>query len=133
MNRKVLLGIAVTLSFTTFSLPASSQAIAESVMLGAGSSTAAVRAGSALNSALKPGGSQLAGRVQQEILRPSQTKSPPRKISRTGKNLFPRNQDALRQARIVSQPGELIVSVQGAAPVPRAEVNQSPRDKTKAL
>jgi hypothetical protein len=85
-------------------------------MLGAGSSTAAVKAGSALNSALKQGGSQLAGRVQQEILRASQTKSPPRKISRTGKNLFPRNQDALRQALIVSQPGELIVSLQGAAP-----------------
>ena len=45
MDRKVLLGITLSLAFTTFSLPASSQAVAESVLLGAGSSTAAVKAG----------------------------------------------------------------------------------------
>jgi hypothetical protein len=87
MNKKVLLGIAVTLSFTTFSLPASSQAIAESVMLGAGSTTAAVKAGSALNSALKQGGRRVAEGVQQQGLRPSQTSQ--RKTSVARKRLSP--------------------------------------------
>ena len=112
MDKKVLLGIAVTLSFTTFSLPASSQAIAESVMLGAGSTTAAVKAGSALNSALNQGGGRLAGEVQQRVLRPSQTSQ--RKTSLGRKSLLPRNQNTPRNRPSVPQPGALIVSVQGA-------------------
>ena len=68
MNKTVLSGSVLTLSLTTFSLPSRSQAIAESVMLGAGSLTAAVKAGSALNSALNQSGSQLAGRIQQQVL-----------------------------------------------------------------
>src|SRR4051812_37433940 len=121
MDKKVLLGIAVTLSFTTFSLPASSQAIAESVMLGAGSTTAGVKAGFALNSALNQGGGRLAGEVQQQVLRPSQTSQ--RKTSLGRKSLLPRNQNTPRNRPSVPQPGTLIVSVQGA------ETNSAVRDK----
>jgi hypothetical protein len=120
MDKKVLLGIAVTLSFTTFSLPASSQAIAESVMLGAGSTTAAVKAGSALNSALNQGGGRLAGEVQQQVVRPSQT-SQRKTLGR--KSLLPRNQNAPRNRPSVPRPGTLIVSVQGA------ETNSAVTDK----
>src|SRR5437868_14619417 len=120
MDKKVLLGIAVTLSFTTFSLPVSSQAIAESVMLGAGSSTAAVKAGSALNSALNQGGGRLAGEVQQQVVRPSQTSQ--RKTLRR-KSLLPRNQNAPRNRPSAPRPGTLIVSVQGA------ETNSAVTDK----
>jgi hypothetical protein len=112
MNKKVLLGIAVTLSFTTFSLPASSQAIAESVMLGAGSTIAAVKAGSALNSALKQGGRRVAEGVQQQGLRPSQTSQ--RKTSVARKGFLPKSRTALSNRSSVPQPGALIVSVQGA-------------------
>ena len=111
MNRRVLLGIALVLSFTTFSLPASSQAIAESVMLGAGSSTAAVKAGSALNSALNQSSRQLAGRVQQQVTRPRQNNRPP-----SGKNLRPNAKNNGSADRRASQPDEFIVSIQGAEP-----------------
>src|SRR5215471_1044484 len=108
MSRRVLLGIALILIFTTFSLPASSQAIAESVMLGAGSSTTAVKAGSALGSALNRSSKQLAGRVQEPVSKPSQTKT-----VQTGKNAFPKTQTARTESRSLSQPGAMIVSVQG--------------------
>src|SRR5215471_13060057 len=110
MNRRVfLLGITLTLVFTTFSLPASSQAVAESVMLGAGSSTATAKAGSALSSALNQSGKQLAGRVQQ-VSGPSQTKT------QTGRNLIPKDQTARADTRSMPQPGAMIVSIQGAKP-----------------
>jgi hypothetical protein len=121
MNKKVFLGIALTLTFPTFSLPVSSQAIAESVMLGAGSSTAAVKAGSALNSALNQGGGRLAGDIQQQVLRPSQISQ--RKTSLGRKSLLPRNQNAPRNRPSVPRPGTLIVSVQGA------ETNSAVTDK----
>jgi hypothetical protein len=117
MNRRVLLGIALTLGFTTTPLPASSQAIAESVMLGAGSSTAAVKAGSALNSALNQGGRRFTGGVQQQVLRPSQTSQ--RKTSVARKSFLPKNQNAPRNRPSVPQPGTLIISVQGAEPTNR--------------
>lgn len=109
MNRTVLLlGIALIVDLTTFSVPASSQAIAESVMLGAGSSTATVKAGSALGSALNQSSKQLAGRVQQQVSRPAQTKK------QTGRNLVLKNQTARTETRSVAQPGAMIVSIQGA-------------------
>jgi hypothetical protein len=121
MNKKVLLGITLSLSFTTFSPLACCQAIAESVMLGAGSSTAAVKAGSALNSALNQGGRRLAGGVQEQVLRPSQTSQ--RKTSLGRKSFLPKNQNAPRNRPSVPQPGTLIVSVQGA------ETNSAVTDK----
>ncbi len=111
MGRKVLLGITLTLVFTTFSLPASSQAVAESVLLGAGSSTAGVKAGSALNSSLNQSSKQLAGRIQQQVSQPRQTNTP-----QSAKNLFPKSQTAGIAVRRAPQPGAMIVSIQGAEP-----------------
>jgi len=63
MNR-VLWGLTLTLVLTLVCIPTFAQAGAESVLLGAGSSTATVKAGSALNSRQK----QLAGRVQRHTV-----------------------------------------------------------------
>jgi hypothetical protein len=111
MDRKVFLGITLTLAFTTFSLPASSQAVAESVLLGAGSSTAAVKAGSALNSSLNHNSKQLAGRIQQQVSQPRQPNTP-----QSAKNLLPKSQTASIAVRSGPQPGAMIVSIQGAEP-----------------
>ena len=111
MDRRVLLGITLTLACTTFSLPASSQAVAESALLGAGTSTAAVKAGSALNSALNQSSKQFAGRVQQQVLQPPQTKKP-----QSGKNLLPTAQNNGTADRRAPQRGEMTVSIQGAEP-----------------
>ena len=109
MDRKVLLGITLTLAFTTFSLPASSQAVAESVLLGAASSTAVVKAGSALNSSLTQNSKQLAGRIQQQVSRPGQTNTPQRE-----KNLLSKSQTGNIAVRSTHEPGALIVYIQGA-------------------
>jgi len=111
MDRKVLLGITLTLAFTTLSLPASSQAVAESVLLGAGSSTAAVKAGSALNSSLNQSSKQLAGRIQQQVSQPRQPNTP-----QSAKNLLPKSQTASIAVRSAPQLGPMIVSLQGAEP-----------------
>jgi hypothetical protein len=63
MSKMILLRISLILVIITFSFPAFSQAMAESVLLGAGSSTSTVSAGSALNPSLNQSGSQLAGRI----------------------------------------------------------------------
>ena len=70
MNR-VLWGLTLTMLLTLVCIPTFAQAVAESVLLGAGSSTATVKAGSALNSALNRGSKQLAGRVQRQMLQPA--------------------------------------------------------------
>ena len=110
MDRNVLFGITLSLAAATFSLPSFSQAMAESVLLGAGSSTAAVSAGSALNSSMNGSGKQVAGRVQ-EVPRPRQTNRPP-----SAKNLLPNAQNSGTADRRATQPGELTVSIQGAEP-----------------
>ena len=109
MDRKVLLGITLTLAFTAFSLPASPQAIAESVLLGAGSSAAAVKAGSALNSSLTQKNKQLAGRIQEQVSHPRQTDTP-----QSRKKLLPKSQTGSIAVRSAPKPGALIVSIQGA-------------------
>jgi hypothetical protein len=70
MNRRILWGLSLTLALSLVRIPTFAQAVAESVLLGAGSSTATVKAGSALNSALNQGSKQLAGSVQRQVLRP---------------------------------------------------------------
>jgi hypothetical protein len=109
MDRRALLGMTLTLAFSTFPLPASSQAIAESVLLGTGSSTAAVKAGSALNSALNQSGKQLAGRVPQQVSQPPQTNT-----RQSGKTLLPKSQTGGTAIRSTPQPDALIFFIQGA-------------------
>jgi hypothetical protein len=114
-----LLGISLTMGLTTCSLPASSQAISESVMLGAGSSTVTAKAGSALSSALNQSSKQLAGHVQQQISRPSQTKAA-------------KNQTVRTETRSLSQPGTMIVSIQGAEPNCSLTKEQAAKPQGKA-
>jgi hypothetical protein len=107
MSRNLLFGIVLTVVLTTYSLPAASQAIAESVMLHAGSATAATKAGSGLSSALKQSSKQLAGRVPQPVSRPPQSKA--------SRILLPKNQIVRTVSGSMPQSGAMIVSIQGAA------------------
>jgi len=107
VNRTAL-GIILTLVLiSSLSLPAFAQAIAESVMLSAGSATGTVKAGSALSSAFNQSSKQLAGRVEQHVLRPPQIKT------QTGRNLIPKD----KTARAETRTGAMIVSIQGAEPI----------------
>jgi hypothetical protein len=110
MSKMILLRISLILVIITFSFPAFSQAMAESVLLGAGSSTATVSAGSALNSSLNRSSKQLTGRLQ-EVPRPPQTKRPP-----SAKNFSSNVKNGVHAGRRPPQPGELTVSIQGAEP-----------------
>jgi hypothetical protein len=109
MDRRVLLGMALTLAFSTFPLPASAQAIAESVSLGAGSSTAAVKAGSALNSALNQSSKRFAGGIRQQLSQPPQTNT-----QQSGKNSLPKGQSSGTAIGNIPQPGAMIAFIQGA-------------------
>lgn len=111
MNRSFLLGIILTLVLVSaLSLPAFSQALAESVMLHAGSATATTKAGSALRSTLNRSSKQLAGHVPQQVSRQPQSKA-----SRT---LVPKNQSVPTETGSMPQRGTMIVSIQGAAAEP---------------
>jgi hypothetical protein len=105
MNR-VLRGLTITLLFTLVRIPSFAQAVAESVLLGAGSSTATVKAGSALNSALNRGSKQLAGRVQRQMLQPA----PPGQKSHLGAVTISRRPV---KAAAVPTHGTVISSIQG--------------------
>jgi hypothetical protein len=120
MNRRVLLGMTLTLAFTTLSLPASSQAIAESVLLGTGSSTATVKAGSDLNSALNQSSKQLTGRVQQHVSQP-----PLSNVPQNGRNLLPKTSTGSTTSPTTAQPGPFVVSIQRAEPNCRAVNGQT--------
>jgi len=101
MNR-VLRVLTITLLFTLVRIPSLAQAVAESVLLGAGSSTATVKAGSALNSALNRGSKQLAGRVQRP--------APPGQKSHLGAVTISRHPV---KATAVPTHGTVISSIQG--------------------
>jgi hypothetical protein len=110
MSKMILLRISLILAFITFSFPAFSQAMAESVLLGAGSSSATVTAGSALNSSVNRSSKQLTGRLQ-EVPRPPQTKRPP-----SAKVLSPNAKNGGHASRRPPESGELTVSIKGAKP-----------------
>ena len=108
MNR-VLWGLTLTMLLTVVCIPSVAQAVAESVLLGAGSSTATVKAGSALNSALNRGSKQLAGRVQRQMLHPA---SPGQK-SHLGAVMISRYPV---KATAAPTHGTVISSIQGGVP-----------------
>jgi len=87
MERTVLFGITLLLVSNTFSLPAFSQAIAESVTLGAATSIAGTKAGSALGSALSRSSKQIAGHLQQQVSQPQ-----PRRTPKATRALLPKSQ-----------------------------------------
>ena len=105
MNR-VLRGLTITLLFTLVRIPSFAQAVAESVLLGAGSSTATVKAGSALNSALNRGSKQVAGRVPRQMLQPA----PPGQKSHLGAVTISRHPV---KATAAPTHGTVISSIQG--------------------
>lgn len=112
MNRRILLAMAFTLALVVLRASAFAQAAAESVLLGAGSATATVKAGSALNSALNQNSKQLAGRVQRQMLQPA-----PGKMSQAGAgpvSTSPVKGAAVRAGTTPAQ-GALVASIQGAA------------------
>jgi hypothetical protein len=103
MNRLVLLGTVVTLVLAMLPSSAICQAAAESVLLNGASSSSAVKAGSALNSALNGATKRIAGRISQmPQARPSEVHPQVQKI------------EMKNGARSISQPGGMIASVQGA-------------------
>jgi hypothetical protein len=105
------------------SLLAYSQAIAESVTLGAATSIAGAKAGSALGSALNRSGKQLAGHLQQQLSQSQPTSTPKGK-----KALLPKSQSH-KTSMAQPQSGALVVSVQGAGPNCRQEQSSPQQGK----
>ncbi len=129
MGLRVLLGTAVT--FVLAMLPASAfcQAAAESALLNGASSSSAVKAGSALNSALNGASKRLAGRISQA------PQASPSEIRQHAQRIEMKNGVGSRvvPAGSIAQPGGMIASVQGATPpCAPALVNSRPtEDKAK--
>jgi hypothetical protein len=111
MSRHTLLAMTFTLALVVLQPSAYAQAAAESALLGAGSSTATVKAGSALNSILNQGSKQLAGRVQRQVLQPT-----PGTISHVGARQVPTSRIKGTPVRAGTTPtvGPVIASIQGA-------------------
>ena len=111
MSRLVLIGIAVTLVLAMPPASAFGQAAAESVLLNGASSSSALKAGSALNSALNGASKRLAARIPQ-VSQPS----PGEVHHQLLPQAHPQTQTTgmKNSAGSVSQPGPMIVSVQGA-------------------
>jgi hypothetical protein len=107
-NERVFLGVTLVVALGAFPAPASCQAAAESVLLGAASSTATVKAGSALNSALNQSSKQLAGRIQQQL--------PQAKTPHSQPHGAPKAQAARSAAYDNTKRGSLIASIEGARP-----------------
>ena len=107
MSRRVLWGLTLTLVLTLVHIPTFAQAVAESVLLGSASSTATVKAGSALNSVLNQSSKQLAGRVQRHTLQPVPTGRKPH--SEAGKI-----STGPVKGTATSAQGAVISSIQGA-------------------
>jgi hypothetical protein len=135
MNRRILLAITFTLALVFLRASAFAQAAAESVLLGAGSATATVKAGSALssalNSALNQNSKQLAGHVQRQVLQPA-----PGKMSQAGArpvSTSPVKGAAVRAGTTPAQ-GALVASIQGAATscAPTKQTASTPGSETAA-
>ena len=105
MNR-VLRGPTLTLVLTLVCIPTFAQAVAESVLLGAGSSTATVKAGSALNSALNRGSKQIAGRVQRHTVQTVPSKMPHSAVGKISTGML--------KSTATPAHGAVIASIQGA-------------------
>ena len=122
----VVFAIALTLMWLVLSVSAFSQALSESVMLGASSSSAAGKAGSALGSALNRSSGQLAGRIQQQV-----PPSPQTNISQSGRQLILKNQSGGTMAQTSAQSGALTLSIEGAQPVCTNEKASSKQEKSR--
>jgi hypothetical protein len=131
MNKRILLGTALTLALAGLQASAFAQAAAESALLGASSGTATVKAGSALGSALNQATKQLAGRVQQETSHPALGK-----MSQPGSrsvSTSPVKSTAVPSSTTPAQ-GSMIASIQGAGTrrVPPSPAASTPGSKAEA-
>ena len=122
MSRVVLLRTVVTLMLAMLPSAAFCQAAAESVLLNGASSSSAVKAGSALNSALNGASKRLAGRI------PQMPQAPPSEVRPQAQEIEMKN-----GAGSISQPGGMIASVQGAVAscAPSSVNSRSTGDKAK--
>lgn len=109
MDRRILSGITLTLALAVPHSTACAQAAAESVMLNAGSSTATVKAGSKLGSALNRADKQLAERVRQTV-QPAPGKTSPGGTQPV--SVSPVKDTAVRSGATPPQ-GSMIASIQG--------------------
>lgn len=129
MGKGVVLQTAVAVALAMAPAPAFSQAAAESVLLNGASSTSAVKAGSALSSALNGASKRLAGRIQQvPQTSPSETR---RQMQRVQVKNAPSG--SVVGSGSTSQQGSMIASVQGVAGTcaPTYGNPQSSDNKTK--
>jgi hypothetical protein len=129
MKSRVLLGVMFTLALTALPASACAQAAAESVLLNGTSSSAAVKAGSQLNSALNQSTKQLAGSVQQ--IQPAPGKASPVGVRPVSKSSV---KGTVLGAATTPAQGPVIASIQGA-PTHCAPTNQTastPESKTAA-
>ena len=125
IGRLALFEMILALAISVFPVRASCQAAAESVLLGAGSSTAAVKAGSGLNSALNRSSKQLAGRIRQEV------STVPAKTPRGGQQA-PNKSASAATVYNRPQPGTMIVSIVGGQPNCPASNQATSRTEGKA-
>src|SRR5207245_6608754 len=109
MDRRILLGMTLTLAIGIFPATTFAQAAAESALTTAHSSSSTVGATSALNRALNQSGKQLGGRIQEQI-----SKSPQGGVPQNAQQLKLKNRTSARTVRTDSVPGNVITSIQGA-------------------
>ena len=132
MNRRTLLGMALTLSLAALQASAFAQAAAESVLLGAGSATTTVKAGSSLGSALNQAGKQLSGRVQQQTAQPAPGRMP--QSATRPVSTSPAKGTAVPSGTTPAQ-GDMIASIQGAGTrcAPINDKASTPGSKTESV
>src|SRR6266849_6487240 len=108
MQRRVLLGMTMTLALAALPVTASAQAAAESALTNAHSASSTVGAASALNRALKQSGKQLAGRIQEQT---SKSRQGGVRLNEQKPEL--QSQASGGRVRADSVPGNVVTSIQG--------------------
>lgn len=106
MDKRILLGITLTLAIGILRATTFAQAAAESALATAHSASSTVGATSALNRALNRSGKQLAGRIQEQI--------PHGGVAQNQQQLKLKNRISARTVRTDSVPGNVVTSIQGA-------------------
>jgi hypothetical protein len=131
MNKRILVGMALTVALAFLDSSAFGQAAAEAALLGASTATGTVKAGSALGSALNQATKQLAGRVQQETSHPALGK-----MSQPGTRTVSRVpvKGTAVPSRTTPAQGSMIASIQGAGNrrVPPSPAASTPGNKAEA-
>jgi len=121
MNKRILLAMTLILALVSLRASAFAQAAAESILLGASSSSVTAKAGTALNSILNQSSKQLAGHLQQAL---------PTTLGKTSHGgaqpatISPTKSTAVRTGATPAT-GLVITSIQGAAVTSCVQENQT--------